>query len=641
MTKKILLLFVCAASLFSAKAQTNVPALILTSQTWTLAGSPYIINQNTWMDTGVVVIVQPGVEIKANSNLKFSINGEFQARGKWDSVIKISKLELEFNAKSKDFNPINGRGAYLNYCHITGTGIGNKVISTFSTAIRIDHCEFVNSYYTLFVNSAMNDSTLSWVTNTKFYGDQYGGGSAIFMSNATSKLTVINCLFERTSDIFAYGSVIFRNNTCRKMYNIYFHLYKNSEISCNRFINMREVYVSLRETTGKASLDLYKNTFDSIGYLSSYGMLKIGRNGSSMGKFGRVAINDNNFLKSIGTAAKISIASSNQTPTSTDTIDFRNNYWGTTDSATIENYIWDYSDNINLYGRVNYSGYKSIPVVGCSYNSTCAIADFYYTITDSTISVTDNSYSTKPYKTRWYFGDGAKNENNAKNASHNYEKAGIYKVCLVVTDSLGVPCDSMCRVIEVFSKSKCEAKYYFATDTTNKKVVYIVNTSKGTNTKTKYFWTFGDGSGSSAKNPTHSYSTTGTYQLCLTIFDTLAGCYSTFCDYVDINTESMQVQVLDEKDVLNIGGPEVLSNLNAFPNPGSGKFMLTMHNNRAGEIKTRVTNTTGQVVFETRHSFVAGNNAIDMDLSHLQNGLYFINVSAKGYSTMIKFVINK
>ena len=50
-----------------------------------------------------------------------------------------------------------------------------------------------------------------------------------------------------------------------------------------------------------------------------------------------------------------------------------------------------------------------------------------------------------------------------------------------------------------------------------------------------YSWNFGDGNFSTAYNPTHVYLNTGTYTVCLTLWDSMnINCQSTYCDSVTI-----------------------------------------------------------------------------------------------------------
>ncbi len=87
--------------------------------------------------------------------------------------------------------------------------------------------------------------------------------------------------------------------------------------------------------------------------------------------------------------------------------------------------------------------------------------------------------------------------------------------------------------------AQCTAGYTYTVDTANDGDVTFTNTS--TATGLYYFWNFGDGSSSTSMNPgTHTYAGTGTYTACLTIydsigmFDTLLGCYNSYCTTISV-----------------------------------------------------------------------------------------------------------
>lgn len=60
--------------------------------------------------------------------------------------------------------------------------------------------------------------------------------------------------------------------------------------------------------------------------------------------------------------------------------------------------------------------------------------------------------------------------------------------------------------------------------------ISFTNTSVGT--FANLYWSFGNGTSSSQNNPSVTYSSNGSYSVCLTIIDSMAGCNSTFCDTV-------------------------------------------------------------------------------------------------------------
>ncbi|HEY1645056.1 MAG TPA: PKD domain-containing protein, partial [Candidatus Saccharimonadales bacterium] len=127
---------------------------------------------------------------------------------------------------------------------------------------------------------------------------------------------------------------------------------------------------------------------------------------------------------------------------------------------------------------------------------------------------------------RWNFGDGG--VSHVANPTHNYSSSGTYTVCLTIQNSATGCLDSVCHSVTI---SQCLAS--FDTSVTNL-VLTSTSTSIGVGVNTTYNWTFGDKDTSHRQNPSHKYKTFGTYNVCLTITDTVSGCTSTTCEKVKI-----------------------------------------------------------------------------------------------------------
>mgnify|MGYP003686670771 CR=1 FL=1 len=130
----------------------------------------------------------------------------------------------------------------------------------------------------------------------------------------------------------------------------------------------------------------------------------------------------------------------------------------------------------------------------------------------------------------WSFGDG--NTSSTQNPQHTYAVNGNYQVCLVIQTSSGCV-NTYCDTINItciqpqtcqanFGYTQCPDVYFFDASTTN--VGSIVG----------WTWDFGDGASSTQQNPQHTYTANGWYQVCL-IIQTSGGCFSTYCDSVNIN----------------------------------------------------------------------------------------------------------
>ncbi len=122
----------------------------------------------------------------------------------------------------------------------------------------------------------------------------------------------------------------------------------------------------------------------------------------------------------------------------------------------------------------------------------------------------------------WNFGDGATSTN--ANPTHVYSTAGIYTVTLSVTDNKGATASTSTTAtittnnpVNVVPVAHANGPYSAFEN------ISIAFSSAGSTdsdgTITGYMWNFGDGSTSTAANPSHSYTTAGTYNVNLTVTD--------------------------------------------------------------------------------------------------------------------------
>ncbi|MFS8082577.1 MAG: PKD domain-containing protein [Ginsengibacter sp.] len=133
----------------------------------------------------------------------------------------------------------------------------------------------------------------------------------------------------------------------------------------------------------------------------------------------------------------------------------------------------------------------------------------------------------------WDFGDNTPllTTNFAPPVSHTYAGPGTYQVKLSVSDTSF--CNSPADTIKTVRLSP-QVKALFVTPDRGcapYNAVFINNSLGGLN----FQWTFGDGSSSTASDPTHLYSTPGVYQVKLVAFD------STSCNKIDVANFTIKV----------------------------------------------------------------------------------------------------
>ncbi len=171
---------------------------------------------------------------------------------------------------------------------------------------------------------------------------------------------------------------------------------------------------------------------------------------------------------------------------------------------------------------------KTLNIVGCgSYT-----ANFTNRIVGDTMRFTNTTTApgsgfTASYY--WMFGDG--NTSTQANPKHKYSTYGVYNVCMVAQTSNGCV-DTVCNTV-VYSRPACSTfvANFFPSLEYNA-VTGFVNIS---DTKADlFYWTFGDGNTSTAKNPVNNYAAPGTYNVCLVAIDTAWYCYDTLCRSVTV-----------------------------------------------------------------------------------------------------------
>jgi gliding motility-associated-like protein len=142
-----------------------------------------------------------------------------------------------------------------------------------------------------------------------------------------------------------------------------------------------------------------------------------------------------------------------------------------------------------------------------------------------TISFTNNSIpggsGTTTYL--WDFGDG--NTSSSANPSHTYTAFGNYTVTLLVTNGNGC---SKSLIKTSYIKILAKPTAAFTASGNNSCTAPVTTTFTNTSSNAvSYEWSFGDGGTSTATNPTHTYTTNGTYNVRL-IATNAAGCKDTF-----------------------------------------------------------------------------------------------------------------
>jgi PKD repeat protein len=129
---------------------------------------------------------------------------------------------------------------------------------------------------------------------------------------------------------------------------------------------------------------------------------------------------------------------------------------------------------------------------------------------------------TAPYTYSWSFGDGSATS-TVQNPSHTYSSAGTFTATLTVTDASSPAKTATATVTTAVSAVGNPLAATVTASPSSGQIPLTVafsGTATGGSPPYSYGWDFGDGSATStAQNPSHTYSSAGTFTATLTVTD--------------------------------------------------------------------------------------------------------------------------
>ncbi len=163
----------------------------------------------------------------------------------------------------------------------------------------------------------------------------------------------------------------------------------------------------------------------------------------------------------------------------------------------------------------------SAPVANFSGTPTTGAAPLAVTFTDSSTNT--------PTVWSWTFGDS--NTSTAQNPSHTYSSVGSYTVALTATNAYGNNTNTKNNYITVGNPPVAN---FSGSPTSGAAPLAVTFTDSSTNTPTAWSWTFGDSNTSTAQNPSHTYSSAGSYTVALTATNAYGNNTNTKNNYITV-----------------------------------------------------------------------------------------------------------
>lgn len=336
---------------------TNVTGVISTNTTWYYANSPYIVTGHVLVNQGVTLTIEPGVEVKFSDDTYLRVDGTLVARGTaadkiifttnnstptagdWDSIkftdtsndskCIISYAEIKYAqygvygdkaAPTITYSTItynSDGGIYLSFSSASETPtISNNVITNNGT---------YNSGTGIY--SMASPTINNNIIQNNYVGvNAYSGGRPVISNNIIS----YNCYGISTS----YNSPMISNNSIsNNTYGTYSAYHENPNVP-----------VTLKRNTITGNINaIYNNGANMVITRNT-----ITDNGTGITVYGNYSstITYNNIYNSTATY--------NIDNKSAKDIIANNNWWGTTNTSTIDSKIYDYTEDFN-YGKVLYA----------------------------------------------------------------------------------------------------------------------------------------------------------------------------------------------------------------------------------------------------------------------------------------------
>ncbi|MFA7273062.1 MAG: PKD domain-containing protein [Crocinitomicaceae bacterium] len=241
---------------------------------------------------------------------------------------------------------------------------------------------------------------------------------------------------------------------------------------------------------------------------------------------------------------------------------------------------------------------------------TLPIAGFAGLVNNLNVSFSDQT-TYSPTSWNWDFDDG--NTSTLQNPNHSYDFPGTYTVCLIVDNGCS---DTLCQTFTV----SCTIPNANFTS-----LVGIGGSVDFTNTTApvadSISWNFGDGNTSNINNPTHVYTSSGNYQVCLNIYDTCGTdslCTSIFVDvfaYVE--------------DILS-------GSFSVCPNPVDDILYVSGNHSVQGEWNMKLINGLGQIYWDKE--IVINDIQEEIPTNNLAKGVYFLQMRSENQFVQYKVV---
>jgi PKD repeat protein len=151
---------------------------------------------------------------------------------------------------------------------------------------------------------------------------------------------------------------------------------------------------------------------------------------------------------------------------------------------------------------------------------------------------------------------------------------------------------------------------------------FTVEFTNASTNATSYSWNFGDGNISTDTNPTHIYTSNGTYPVTLIAIN---DCSS------DTITKNVLLTEIEETSNNNI--------ISCYPNPTNGLFYINIDCSRIENVEIAIENVIGSIVYSEEIGTISGIYNKQFDFSDFSKGIYYLKINSTTQNFVKKIII--
>ncbi|PCH66207.1 MAG: hypothetical protein COC01_08660, partial [Bacteroidetes bacterium] len=241
-------------------------------------------------------------------------------------------------------------------------------------------------------------------------------------------------------------------------------------------------------------------------------------------------------------------------------------------------------------------------------------ASFTHDLTNLVAAFTATTSNVDNYN--WDFGDG--DTSTQVNPLHTYADSGTYNICLSASNSCGII--KSCKSIDV---SICNLPIAAFTTLITDSTLTLLDSSSNIGS---YYWDFGDGDSSMLAAPTHAYSDTGIFTVCLYVSNNCGSDSS--CQEIYVSSIiGINNQLKDQFE------------FNIFPNPNTGKFQIEFSSKYLQDVKLEILDVKGSIIFSKEYTGNLRSVQKSINLEYFSKGIFTLRLSTKSgtYSRQIVY----